>query len=165
MQAIKENLMREICRPELLAEIKIRFKDKSFPPFDFRDTIIEAAKDGVRSFVPGNGYPSISYRAIETSPFFFGTSRICEFITFNPSEWKSEGIAQRCYDAPFDARLYQETCKSYQTNEQIQLAGGIAGLGAALKAYQNFKAGNHGYGLGWVAIGVASVALSRIYSS
>jgi len=156
MQAIKENLMREICRPDLLAEIKIRFKDKYYPPFDFRDTIIEAARDGVRSFFPGNGYPRISYRAL-------GSSYICEIITFEPSEWKWEGIAQRCYDAPFDARVYQETCKSYQTTD-AQLVGGIAGLGAALKAYQNYNAKNYGYALGWVAIGVASIALPRIYS-
>ncbi len=172
MQAIKENLMREICRPELLGEIKSRFNNLNSKTFRFGSAgeIRADAKGLAMMDVDKTTRTYIRYGA--QGPDFTGPGHTCESITFYPSEFKQEFIAHRCYDAPFDARLYQETCKSYQTTAAssylpavAQTVGVIAGVGAALKAYQNFKAGNNGYGLGWVAIGVASIALPRIYFS
>jgi len=162
MQAIKDSLMREICRPNFLNEIKNRFNNSNSCSFRFGNLPdygeVRAMDGGVISvFFTRHGW--MSYTAGATSHI----GSICEGFAFVPSAGRAELVARQCYDAPFDARVFRETCPSYQpstTPSNIpHTIGVIVGIGSAVRSYQNFRDGNKGRAAIWAAVSVTSIAL------
>lgn len=178
MEGIKNNLMYGLCRPDIHNEIMSRFNNLDSSRFHFINprtavnAIVSAERGGVHStFDDGRGI-QLSYTALQFNSQAFGDktpgiTSICEIIAFWSGS-QHELVVKKCSDAPFVGRVYREACENYQTVKTSsyipQTIGIIAGVGAALSAYQNYKTGNYGRAIIWAAISTASIALPHIYS-